>query len=339
MQHVAGHEQVVRIAPRIVGPREILEEERQHRVGVLRLDPRILRTVEPQEELRQMGFNAGPVRIRKRIEDGIRPRHQAGQILAIRPDRPEAAHERAAMRFVGEDALDRIAEILPRVPLVGLVREANVLLRRLPLHGVDIGVAVVERTFRHRHDAECQHGLPRQLVGGGRLRHWLDIEDISLVLQPAAPGTERSILLPFPGREIERSTGHLLKADELHLEVGVGRDHPASRAAGPAVFVIEPALHTEPLALLGTGIGQREPLLAQVLRHQAGAGVHKIAAHAHFLEDMDLSDQFILLELAIPGPERLSPPRSGGIGELGGRECCICHAVFFRHALIGEGVT
>ena len=94
----------------------------------------------------------------------------------------------------------------------------------------------------------------------------------------------------------------------------------AGRTARPAVFVIEPGLQTERLSGVRAGIDAVEPLASEVTRLQSGARVHEIPAHAHFLEDADLPDQFGGFELAVPTPERLAAVGGGGILPLRPRE-------------------
>jgi hypothetical protein len=83
-----------------------------------------------------------------------------------------------------------------------------------------------------------------------------------------------------------------------------------------SILVVEPGLHPEFLGLIGAGVGQPEPFVTQVLRHQARAGVHEESTEPHFLHHMHLPEELVLFQLPVPTPERLASVLRTGIIEL-----------------------
>ena len=48
------------------------------------------------------------------------------------------------------------------------------------------------------------------------------------------------------------------------------------------------------------GVDEIEPFFAQIFGDQAAAGVHEMAAEAHFAENMGLVDQLFPVQLSVP---------------------------------------
>ena len=91
----------------------------------------------------------------------------------------------------------------------------------------------------------------------------------------------------------------------------------ASGSSGrPSVFVVEVVDHSLGSAGIGNGIDQVEPLFTEIFSGETHSRMHEIAAEAHVLHHAHLTDEFILVKFAVPGPERLAPPFVGRIGEL-----------------------
>lgn len=90
---------------------------------------------------------------------------------------------------------------------------------------------------------------------------------------------------------------------------------PPGAARGPAVLVVQIGFHAEPRGLVHDGVRQIEPLGPEILGLQADARVQECPAHAHFLEHMELTDQLVFLETAVPRPEGLAPPLVAGIAK------------------------
>ena len=68
--------------------------------------------------------------------------------------------------------------------------------------------------------------------------------------------------------------------------------------------------------LLETGVDAGEPLFSEVFGIQTDPGVHEKSAEAHFVKEVDLSDQFVLVQFGIPRPERHSPEFFAGRTEV-----------------------
>ena len=74
----------------------------------------------------------------------------------------------------------------------------------------------------------------------------------------------------------------------------------AGKAAGPAVLVIHPRLHSLLLCLFHTGICTLHPFFRQIGCAQAAPGVHKKAADALLFHPVDLLGQYIFIKPIIP---------------------------------------
>ena len=141
---------------------------------------------------------------------------------------------------------------------------------------------------------------------------------------------------PFVGGEALVFVQHHVKAGQ---EVGVGAvrevrvagegnvslavflvlgDVAAAVARGPLVLVVEPGQHLILLGVIGAGLDQLHEVVGEVGGGHAGSAMHMESAQPHFLENIDLTEEFLLLQIAVPGPERGSPIFGGGVGEQAG---------------------
>ena len=87
------------------------------------------------------------------------------------------------------------------------------------------------------------------------------------------------------------------------------------RAGGPAVLIVEPGQHFLGLRLVTAGFHHIHKFIAEVRRVQTGAGVEMGAAEAHFFHLLQLAQELLLFQLAVPGPEGRSPILRGRILE------------------------
>ena len=98
------------------------------------------------------------------------------------------------------------------------------------------------------------------------------------------------------------------------IRVG-GGDFSARGARRPAVFIIKPGQHLILFRLIHTVADIAHELLIQIGAVHAGAHMHVKAAHAHFVEHIDLAGQGFAGELSIPSPKGRATIFAGGIQE------------------------
>jgi len=197
------------------------------------------------------------------------------------------------VRLVGEDAWNGSAQPVAALLGVALVGQLDEPRGGLGVHGVHVRIAVVDGAA-----ALGDHPEDKELLALGKARR-LPAGD-----PPRIPACQTVQPACKHRRHVRRplNLGSLanLHAQVLHPEARFRRHHAPCRAAGPAVLVVEPGLHAQPLGLVGAGVDEPEPFLAQVLGGQARARVHEEAAHAHAVEDADLAQKLRFLKAAIP---------------------------------------
>ena len=86
-----------------------------------------------------------------------------------------------------------------------------------------------------------------------------------------------------------------LKAQIMRPVFRIFQQLAAGEAARPAVFVVAPSLHPALFRLVNGCLHRAEPVLAQILRFQPSARVHKESAHARVLHRADLPPQLVRL--------------------------------------------
>ena len=158
---------------------------------------------------------------------------------------------------------------------------------RITVHRVDIRIAVVKTAFALLHDREANRLLSDTEVG--------------------ADGSVQ-IAAKFRDDTFAQANGIDFQQNRFLAKLRMLRNDTARESRGPAVFIIEPGLHADGFAIVGAGINQLEPFIAEVFRLQAGTTVHEKAAHAHILHDIDLAQELVLFQLTVPAPKRLPTP-------------------------------
>ncbi len=314
MEHMACEDQAVFPAPVLDGDGKALEEELLAQLEIIPGDLGHLTPASAQEQLRQVLLQAVAETLLefreqiRRIGDGVR--------LPFREIREHAA----PVWLVREDAQNLLSEPVTAFFSVFLMGQFDVFLYGLPVHGVHIAVTVVIVIAHGIAGTELYGRLPF-LQGVPCPKQPLSGEDSAatarlplfhgrLLFHFAGEHGHRILIRPPGPPGILRQTVHLQEHGPILLFL---RHHAPGASRGPAVLIVEPGLHPRLMPIIRTFVGQLEPFLPQVLRLQSGAGVHEIAAEAHFLDDVYLAAQLRLLQPAVPGPEGLSPVLRCGI--------------------------
>ena len=74
----------------------------------------------------------------------------------------------------------------------------------------------------------------------------------------------------------------------------------AGKAAGPAVFIVDPRLHAQRPTVLAAGLHRLHPLFGEIVGLQPAAGVHNETAHAVRSQLVDLAKQALFLQFSVP---------------------------------------
>ena len=182
------------------------------------------------------------------------------------------------MRLIRENTEDRVAQAFAALLLILLVRQLNVILGCLRIHGVHIGVAVVVGVLFHFNRTHQKQRLIC-FVAGLQL---LAVVEVHLVFQPAGKGRHQVFLTGRHTAALQNL--HTQRAHAVSRVLG----HPAAGdAGGPAVLIIEPGLQTAFLRLIRALIGQAEPVFPQIFRLKPGTGMHEEAPEAHIFQYID----------------------------------------------------
>ena len=107
-----------------------------------------------------------------------------------------------------------------------------------------------------------------------------------------------------------------LHGHEVHPKLRILGDVTTGGAGWPTVFIIKPVFQTSFFAVVSHGIGEFKPFITKIFRLQTHTGMHEVASESHGVKYGHLTEEFVLVKLAVPSPERLRPPLSGRIGEL-----------------------
>ena len=102
-------------------------------------------------------------------------------------------------------------------------------------------------------------------------------------------------------------------------ECRIAGDESAGCAGGKAVLIVKPGEHRSGPGIVDALPDQLHEFGAEVRSPQAGAGVHVKSAHAHLVEDSDLTMKLLAVETAVPGPERGVAVEGSGVGEEPGK--------------------
>ena len=220
------------------------------------------------------------------------------------------------LRLVGEDGGHGLAEALAQRFLIALVGRGDELLDRLGVERIQIRLVVIPRGGR----ADLQIGVPHAILVRRAVLDALVMRQAAVLQRHAVLREQRSVLLTRADR-LRGGHGALFalavgggREEQIARRIApVARHQAARRAGGPTVLVVEPAEHMVLLGLVAAGTGQIHELVAQIGRGHARAGVHMEAAHAHLLEDVDLAQQLVLLQTAVPRPERRAAILAAGV--------------------------
>ena len=201
-------------------------------------------------------------------------------VFVFKNKRPEETVT-GKLGFIGEDAAEIFLQELRQIVVVELVRNADEFFHDFGIeviHIVDIEVVVAAEDFAAHAIGERTAQKLRTVFGikgdrTGKLCRFGSINDFV---------TEVLLLI-------------------IHTE---SVDQTAAETGRPAVFVVKPGIHIELLSFIKTGGNAIKPLLRQVFRLQAAAGVHEKAAQAGFGHFADLPAEFFGFEFVVPAPKR-----------------------------------
>ena len=231
------------------------------------------------------------------------------------------------LRFVGEDRGDDVSEGFGKPPAVALVGHLDKAGDRRRIQGVQVGLVIEPRVLERRFEI----GVAEQLVRGARF-----------VLFQTAVGAKLALFVQFDGVAGEqfsvagscRRGGRIRKTlAALVLPIGgfgekegalavtlVLGDDAARRAGGPAVLVVEPGEHPLFFGLVDARRDQVEELVGEIRRLKPRADVHMRAAEAHLFHHVDLPEQLVFFQTAVPRPEGGAAVLARRVTEQFGRE-------------------
>ena len=282
---------------------KILQEKRLGQFAELPLHVIDPLAVLAQEQFRQIGRQIAAEHLFVLLRQAQRPRTGIGR------HGPERREQTAPVGFVGENTLDRRTDPLAAVLPILFVRQLDEPFRRFRIENVQIGRPVVHVRLGACPLRELEHRLAGIV---GHVRRGIQALQVRVIDPVQIAGESRNDPLVVP---LELLGGHRLQNKILHPQRRIYGHHAPGAARRPTVLIVQVSLHAEPCGLVHDGVRQIEPLGPEILGLQADARVQECPAHAHFLEHMELTDQLVFLETAVPRPEGLAPPLVAGIAE------------------------
>ena len=273
-EHMPGEHQIVLPAPFADLFGERFDKQIRHNFIMIQADAGTLLPVDHEKEFRQMIQKVITVAFPSLFHHGIGPV--------------------GVVRFVGEDSGNGSAEVAGDFPRVFLMGDLDEFPDGFRIAGVQIGAAVVPVEIFVDKDKEAEERLAV-------------FQSISLFQTARIPG-----FLPAPlrGKPCQIGIGifnvvQFLDFEPSPPEFGMILCHEsACGAGGPAVFIVEPGVHSVFLRFVDAGTDAGKPVFAQIGGVEADAGVHEKSAQAHLFHVPDLSAEFLRFQFAVPGPER-----------------------------------
>ena len=238
------------------------------------------------------------------VKDFFKPRRIRRHARAVCVRDPETVKQRAAVRFVRENALYHRAEQIFAMPRVLLVRALQKQRGHFPVHRVDIGIAVIKifaRLFLFR---EHRITVSRFYLRGGSNAIAIDKPVFALTVLFAFYRVTAENAAHFGLRK--RLFVGIVKRKKPKAVFSLLRHCAAAGARRPTVLVVKPNFHARRRGFFGASAHQIEPFRTEVFGFQPRARMDKKAAEAHFAHDVDLGKQFVFLEFAVPRPKGLA---------------------------------
>ena len=223
--------------------------------------------------------------------------------------------------FVGKNRRRGFGELVPQQLVVPLMGQLDKPLNRRLIQGIDIGLVVVPGGFRVQLQINVPHAVVLAVVH--RFQPLIVGEIAVLQGDPVAGQTIAQGFFSRGDLGVESRLVRLIFGFEIRGETHeplpiaqVGGDKAACRAGGPAVLVVQPGEHLLLLGLLVAGFDHFHKLIAEIGGVHTGAHVHVKSAEAHLLEHVDLIQQGLFVQLAVPGPEGRAAVFAAGILEI-----------------------
>ena len=300
-RHVADRLDAVLLAPVVERLEVDVAKEQRVDVVVVGADLPVVADVVPErEELRAQIVALDALELGEELgRPGVRRR------VAV----PEVVVE---SRLVGEDAGDRPAEVVLEAAPVLLVRGADELGDALRVEQVDVPVLGVRR-------------LPVSLA----LHEEVDLPVLVLSdpVEAAVPdpvGDIDNLASVLSQHRHELALGEFMSLgcrdgdlrQVLRTAFGARLEDSAARiSARPVVLVVEPHPHAVLPGLADGEADAVEPRLGEVRHLEAPAGVDEGFEHALVAHLAELAVEFLLIEVAVPEPERDRPVRARRVEE------------------------
>ena len=242
------------------------------------------------QQLRQLIEEIVAVFGNKRLRNAVCP-GQLHPLTAVGKGQRLLATE---LGLVGKDGGHGFAELVTHLTEIRLVGHLNEFFHCIGVQGIEIRLPVVPGVV----SGDLPPNVPAPAHG-------------LLTIRQASIGGQRAVFIQLHVKArhqkfVRLSGGIPLVAGKKQIALTVAAilgDDATRSTGGPSVLVVEPRQHILFLGVIHAGTDQPHIFLAQVLGLHARAHVHMEAAKTHFLKNIDLPQQLVLIKLAVPGPE------------------------------------
>ena len=241
-----------------------------------------------------------PDHLRQAVQQAFTPRRAVGFVQVVRPGQqhilqPGGTGEHRLPRhlgLVGKDCRADPAQVIAQHFPVPFMGDADKFLDGSGFHGVHIPVEMEPRAGLRL----LQHRVPYRSFG------FLAVRQAAVAFQRSVPVQLHAV----PGQQLPLAVLRRFRRhqQELLAVLRVLRHKAPGKSGGPPVLVIQPGQHALLPRFLHAGADAPHEFVAQVRNGHPAADVHVEAAHSHFFHVPDFPLQQVLVQTAVPGPER-----------------------------------
>ena len=204
--------------------------------------------------------------------------------------------------FIAENGFDGLAEFVADFLAIGFVGCLHEFFHGCRIQSIEISFAVEPGAAGGKNPGKTQQFSAAARGEVFRIVDFAYLTEDRLIFIAGDSGCE-------PGEGIAACLGilHFFQNfiyKEAHFVFIVSGDDRTGAAGRPSVFIVKIGDQAQLFCFIDASMNTIEPFFTQIGCIQTDSGVHKETAESHFLENTNLSDQFLRIQFCVPCPER-----------------------------------
>ena len=211
------------------------------------------------------------------------------------------------LRFVREDGMNRFVEFITDGVQIAFVGDLNETVDCRFVERIHVSLPVVPSTVL----GYLHISIPFLMLGGFVFTDYFPIDQLARGIQLHVEASEQSALFGkfrsafrISIRNAADFCVRLVGKEQMaRTEALFFGDKAARRAGGPTVLIVKPCDHVLAFRFFHAIFDECHEFFAEIRRCHTRSDVHMRTAEAHFFENLELSVQFLLIQLAVPCPE------------------------------------